>query len=477
MALFAAPIRTEVSDTTPNPNNGVARAGIGKLWDWATSLLGTTGATGAMLAASKILDGKAYYNLSLVPSVAGNALTMTLKASDGATALATDNSGTIGQRSATVASGLAIVRSITAPVSTVISSGSTAGHTSTVAGYIYWYIIDNAGAQELAWSSTDYGLSGIVSTTAEGGAGAADSALLMYSTTARANVAFRCIGRSLDVQTVAGTWTAVPLFIEMAPFNLGIGIHRGKISGLIQAINVGDAVNDTDISPGCAIDSNNVELMELVSTLTKRLDANFAVGTNQGGLDTGAKANSTWYYIHEIKRGDTGVVDAIYSLSATAPTMPANYHFRRLIGAVHTDGAGAIEAYHAYELPGGAIEIAWDSPTPDINLLNTLTTARRLDTLRVPTQISTLAYVTQRLVDATLGYTWSFTNPDVVDGAPVSNAAPGIGLGWQNNQVGIVLSPSMYVRTSATGQVAARGSIATIDGYIVFTNAFQMGRV
>lgn len=37
------PLRTELSDTYPDPNNGVFRAGIGKFWDYVTGLLGSTG--------------------------------------------------------------------------------------------------------------------------------------------------------------------------------------------------------------------------------------------------------------------------------------------------------------------------------------------------------------------------------------------------------------------------------------------------
>jgi hypothetical protein len=43
MTLKAAPLKTALSDTYPNPSNATLRAGMGALWDWATSLLGTTG--------------------------------------------------------------------------------------------------------------------------------------------------------------------------------------------------------------------------------------------------------------------------------------------------------------------------------------------------------------------------------------------------------------------------------------------------
>jgi hypothetical protein len=39
----APPARTEISDAYPNPTDGVARVGFGKLWDYVTGLLGMSG--------------------------------------------------------------------------------------------------------------------------------------------------------------------------------------------------------------------------------------------------------------------------------------------------------------------------------------------------------------------------------------------------------------------------------------------------
>lgn len=215
MTMTAPPARTEISDAYPNPTNAVARTGFGKLWDFMTGLNGSTGFLASMLDNSKILDPLALYNISLVPSVAGNALTMKVTSRDGSTALATGNPATISQRSATLSSGIFNSRNITGDITLVISSGSTLGHANNTAGYIYWYLIDNAGTQELAASTKDFGRQGIVTTTAEGGAGAADIATTMYSATARTSVPFRQIGRTIDTQTTAGTWTAVPTTVEV----------------------------------------------------------------------------------------------------------------------------------------------------------------------------------------------------------------------------------------------------------------------
>lgn len=52
------------------------------------------------------------------------------------------------------------------------------------------------------------------------------------------------------------------------------------------------ANDDLDIATGGAIDGANAHVMTLASALTERLDANWAVGTNQGGLDTGSVAEA-----------------------------------------------------------------------------------------------------------------------------------------------------------------------------------------
>lgn len=131
----------------------------------------------------------------------------------------------------------------------------------------------------------------------------------------------------------------------IVPGNLGwvLGLMRGHLAGLTLSNNVGDATNDIDIAVGAAVASDQSEMMILSSALTKQLDAAWAVGTNQGGLDTGAIANTT-YHVWLIRRPDTGVVDVLFSASATAPTMPTNYTQKRRIGSIIRSG-GAIVAF------------------------------------------------------------------------------------------------------------------------------------
>lgn len=120
------------------------------------------------------------------------------------------------------------------------------------------------------------------------------------------------------------------------------------VSGLTCS-NGTDSDHDIDIAVGLARDFGDAVTMILASSITKRIDASWVVGTNQGGLDTGTVASSTGYGIYLIRRSDTGVVDAIFSLDSSpagsSVTLPANYDQLRLIGAVITDGSANIRQF------------------------------------------------------------------------------------------------------------------------------------
>lgn len=144
----------------------------------------------------------------ITASVAGNALTLTL------------NPTTLDFRSATLGSGTINTRAISNAISVVVSSGSTLGTVNATAARLAVIAIDNAGTVELAVVNLAGGNNldetTLISTTAEGGAGAADSANVIYSTAARTNVPFRVVGFVDITESVAGTWATAPSTIQGA---------------------------------------------------------------------------------------------------------------------------------------------------------------------------------------------------------------------------------------------------------------------
>lgn len=121
-------------------------------------------------------------------------------------------------RSATLTSGSVVKRRVPSAITFTFSSGSTAGSLNAVQSDIAAIAIDNAGTVELAANNlaggVDLSEAGVISTTAEGGAGAANSATVVYSPTARTNVAYRVVGLVRSTQATAGTWATAPSLIQ-----------------------------------------------------------------------------------------------------------------------------------------------------------------------------------------------------------------------------------------------------------------------
>ena len=152
--------------------------------------------------------------------------------------------------------------------------------------------------------------------------------------------------------------------------------------------------------------------------------------------------------------------------------MPASYDFKRLIGWFKRVG-GTVVALHTYETHGGGIEHLWDVPTLDVNLANTLTTSRRTDAVKVPLNFSVESRLNVVIKDAASnGYGW-ICCPDQVDTAPSETAAPLCNVG---NQSTTTAPSQLMIRTSATGTIAARSLLATVDLYAVSTLGFTWAR-
>ena len=117
-------------------------------------------------------------------------------------------------RSSTASSGATTTRNVTAAISMTVSNGSTLGTVSAVASKLAVLAIDNAGTVELAVVNANaYGLLDervLISTTAEGGTGTADSGTVIYSTTARTSVPFRIVGYVESTQATAGAYATAP---------------------------------------------------------------------------------------------------------------------------------------------------------------------------------------------------------------------------------------------------------------------------
>lgn len=152
----------------------------------------------------------------------------------------------------------------------------------------------------------------------------------------------------------------------------------GHLYGLILSNNASDVSNDVDIASGQCRDIGDTADLLLGVSITKRLDAAWSAGTGQGGLDAGTKAADTAYHVWIIGRSDNSQVDALFSTSATNPTMPSGYTRKRRVGCVVTDGSSNLRAFRQV---GGWFQYKGSFPQPVNNQSLTGGSAATLYTL------------------------------------------------------------------------------------------------
>jgi hypothetical protein len=158
-------------------------------------------------------------NVSLAASVSSNALTIALKTKAGTDPSATDVVK-ISFRNSAAATGTYTQQSVSSALSLVISSGSTLGHASGVDSYIFVYAVDSGSGVVLGASTTAYDQGTVITTVAEGGAGAADLNSRIYTASAQTSKPIRLIGRIKVNQATAGTWATIPAEVSLWPFKI-----------------------------------------------------------------------------------------------------------------------------------------------------------------------------------------------------------------------------------------------------------------
>jgi hypothetical protein len=160
-----------------------------------------------------------------VPSNNGTAATLSLKRSDD-TVPSTLAPLFVGMRADASSGALFEGRQIVAPLSLTISSGSTFGIASGAPFRIWDLLIDDAGTFRIgsivcttATSFFPLDETKLISSTAEGGIGAADSAGVIYTDVAVTNKPFRILGsRTYESGlATAGTWNVDPTVQMFGP--------------------------------------------------------------------------------------------------------------------------------------------------------------------------------------------------------------------------------------------------------------------
>jgi hypothetical protein len=250
----------------------------------------------------------------------------------------------------------------------------------------------------------------------------------------------------------AGTWNAWR--------QMGIPM-RGFISGL--TLSTAGSSNTFSVAAGDAVDSTNSNLMQLASAYSKTY-APWVVGSGNGALDTGSATAGAWYHVFQIKRPDTGVVDILISLSATAPTLPANYTLFRRIGAMKINTSGFWVKFFQF-----GDEFLWDVPVADASAL-AITTSVSAIALTVPPGVIVDAMIqgdyTNSSAAQSLALVYSPNGSAQAAGVPSGN--------WSlsNSVATVFVTNAFNVMTNTSAQISAVSANASGNSLYIITKGW-----
>lgn len=111
---------------------------------------------------------------------------------------------------------------------------------------------------------------------------------------------------------------------------------RDIVRNLTVENNSGSPNSQVDIDADEVSTQDGTGGFQVLSSVNLTVDISVS-GLN--GLDTGAEAINTWYYLWAIAKTD-GTQAGLLSISSTAPTMPSGYTFKALIGAIYNKSDG-----------------------------------------------------------------------------------------------------------------------------------------
>jgi hypothetical protein len=240
----------------------------------------------------------------------------------------------------------------------------------------------------------------------------------------------------------------------------------GHLYGLTLANNGSDATNDIDVAAGSCMDSTGVAPM-ILTALTKRLDANWAAGTNQGMRNSAAAITDTTYHIYAVCKAGGADPDIYAHASATVATVitalqaetgGSAYLYARRIGSIIRASAAIV----AFSQNGD--EFLRSAIASDL-AAGSLGTTAVLQALSVPLGIKVKALVSATLTDGSpAGDTHVLlTSPDQTD---VAASLTNCSLRVSSNAAGataVANSASFEIRTDTSAQIRYRLDASQAD--------------
>lgn len=247
------------------------------------------------------------------------------------------------------------------------------------------------------------------------------------------------------------------------PYQKGNNVSQNSLVPIV-ANNGSDANNDIDFGV-FTFPFSDGSGFALTTAMTKSLDVNWVAGTNQGGLDTGAKASNTWYHFYGIYNPTSNLPDFLFSLSATAPTLPSGYTKSKRLGAFLTDGSSNIlNGVYLYSTSGYVFY--FNSRVTNFNGV-TVGTAKTSFTVSGPSQV-----YSKVLIAATIRIS-AGNNSLLLFSYNQADSVPTVDNSDLYADPSVTVAKNNFDLLAFGGTVYYRIDTATIDNLMVKTLAFE----
>jgi hypothetical protein len=228
--------------------------------------------------------------------------------------------------------------------------------------------------------------------------------------------------------------------------------------------NIVDANNDIDFTAG-VMQFDDGSGQAATTAITKQLDANFVAGTNQGGLDTGAKAADTWYYCYTIYNPSTGATDALFTSTYGSPTMPTGFTKKAYRGALLTDVLSNIIVGTYDYRPDGSYRFMFDIELMNFNSSPPATSTAV--TVSAPIDKEAILNITYLDNDSNSGYI-IFREEGQTDIAP--NQSSNATIIGDNGSYGKV--PNYHINARSNQRIFIRGNDVNATIFTITTRGF-----
>jgi hypothetical protein len=246
-------------------------------------------------------------------------------------------------RHPTMTNGYSIPVNFSAASGITVPDGGSLGFDNAETGKAYIWAVYDGTNKDIGISRTQFHDESILHSTTTVGTGS-DSESVIYTTTGRTSAAIKLLA---EITITRGTdiWDA-------APTNIFVANDRKPLLimpyGCVPANNTGDATNDMDFSAGIQLDSTR-EHMIIAGDMTKRADADFAVGSGNGARASGASAwdAGDWHWFLVGKKNDPHAHDYVLDSSASGANVLAD-------AAVAAAGFNILKRVHSHRTSGAA---------------------------------------------------------------------------------------------------------------------------